>query len=128
MTEMIFSSEQKKHLLWELSYIAPRWAKVLLNHDGSTMLKRPDGRLDIIDDQYCIAGEAHGFTDNYVQGELEYCSLCDEYSIKMANIGLSDVVNNEKTFDDDKISPRDASYNALKSFIYHFNNVHKGFD
>jgi len=97
-----------------LKEIAPRWYKQL-----ETKHKKPiiDAKLNIRDPKFCIAGEAHKFTDLYFFNIDHRCTTCVDFALDITN-----VIDHDKN----SILPdKEKTYEKLKKgFEKHWNNKH----
>ena len=126
-----YNATQEKEILNQLEEIAPQWAKYLKTSRDEELWGGDSGdrKLDIESGCRCIAGEAHGFSNEYSDTyKDDYCHICDDYSIQMVCVAAprSDIPIKDIDDDDQEYASRyDYALNAVKEFTAHFKKEHK---
>lgn len=139
---MMKQQQQKKDILERLAEISPSWAMALSkkrddeengklcvpaeynsmsdmfkNKDG--IRKRYRGFIDIQHCHRCIVGEAHGFSDEYVNpisGKYGYCMDCNNHSLLLCGVVPSEGYECPSGIDFEF---------ELERFVDHFEAVHQ---
>ena len=124
----MMAPQKKAALLRRLKVIAPRWAAELKKKKDDEGIAKPAPDLNIRASRCCIVGEAHGFSNQYM--DMFFCvtgSPCWECTRSANNLVplVYDVVSNIKTCAVANRHDQEKAWQDLEPFIEHFNKEHK---